>query len=49
VLEANHPDGFDPLYADPGQLEWAQLVGSLSAYDGQPIWLLRVEQGDEGG
>lgn len=49
VLEANHPEGLDPLYADPGQLDWAQPVGSLAAFDGRPIWLLQVEQGGEGG
>lgn len=47
VLEANHPQGLDDIYADPSRLNWAEIVGSIDSHEGNPIWVLQVGAFDE--
>jgi hypothetical protein len=42
VLEANHPEGLEPLYVNPGAVAWLEPVSALNGSGDQPVLLLRV-------
>ncbi len=44
VLESNHPQGLDELYAAPDSLEWLTPIASQAGPDGSTAWLLAVKR-----
>ncbi len=42
VLEANHPQGLNALYADPSSVGWLKLVETIHGFGGQPVHILEV-------
>ncbi len=42
VLEANHPQGLDSLYAEPTSVAWLTLVETIRDPGGQPVHVFKV-------
>ena len=42
VLEANHPQGLDTVYAEPDSVEWLKLYATVADSGGQPVYVLEV-------
>jgi hypothetical protein len=42
VLEANHPDGLNALYAEPNSVEWLTLAQTIQDPGGNPVHVLKV-------
>jgi hypothetical protein len=42
VLEANHPQGLDALYAEPTSVAWLRLVETIQDPGGQPVLVFKV-------
>ncbi len=42
VLEANHPQGLNSLYAEPESVQWLKLRGTVADFEGQPVYVLEV-------